>query len=131
MKREYPFSFPDNKPEQSFLLLSSGTAFGLANLLNKPKFASYPDSSMNFAIALEEMGVKPTKLGEVCLGLRKISPKMYPDVTDSAGFDLDSDQCLFRGLSARRVTSNENVLQSFNDHIIWIVRPHQLSILQK
>jgi hypothetical protein len=84
--------------EKSFILLSSGTAFGLANLLNKLKYASYPDSSMNFAIALEEMGVKPTKLGEVCLGLRKISKKIYPDVDESASLDLEFDRCLFRGL---------------------------------
>ena len=53
---------------------------------------------MNFAIAIEEMGIQPTKLGEVCLGLRDLSPKIYPDVPESAGFDLEFDPCLHRGL---------------------------------
>jgi len=53
---------------------------------------------MNLAIAFAEMGIKPTKLGEVCLGLRKVSPKIYPDLSVSADFDLDFDLCLHRGL---------------------------------
>lgn len=70
----------------------------ISSLLNAKQYASYPDSSMNFAIALEKMQLEMTLLGEICLGLREVDKELFPDVPESATMDIEMDPCLHRGL---------------------------------